>query len=424
MNQLNFLYTSNNIDEFVDIVNQWYPMLKERETLLNIYNRLSEEPTLPDNVRETGEKLRQYYGFHFGNSMSINEDEEWAKLKTWVDQNLKTKYPQIYYYDYAFELYNAIAENIDQLDALFPGDKTWWEVVELNMRVNKASEEDFAIVYKALTDGTYRETVGHDILEGDARFLPDLEVKIDKYYYKNYLQQAGGLDVVGYFEIEGLSHGASYIVSNNFRITYTQLLEEEKYTWKYVEETDYVEPEDAKYNYIIRRTANTQEEISEALTGGVATTLYITNNVYDQLQFFLDLIKRLETIFLIVGIVMGIFAGLMLLNFISVSITAKRKDIGILRAVGARGSDVFKIFFAEAFIIALICFVFASVGTYIVCDILNKTMVTVVMMKLLQFQVLNVLMILFVSFGISIIATYFPVNSASKKSPVESIRAL
>ena len=136
------------------------------------------------------------------------------------------------------------------------------------------------------------------------------------------------------------------------------------------------------------------------------------------------MITSMQEVFLIVGAVLGVFAALMLLNFISVSITAKRKDIGILRAVGARGSDVFKIFFAEAFIIAVICFVLATVGAFVVCNVLNTSMVTIVNMKLLNFQIVNVGLILAVSFGISILATFFPVYFASKKSPVESIRAL
>ena len=117
-------------------------------------------------------------------------------------------------------------------------------------------------------------------------------------------------------------------------------------------------------------------------------------------------------------------AAFFLLNFISVSISAKRKDIGILRAVGARGSDVFKIFYAEAFIIAFICFILASIGSYVVCFFLNKTMVEAVSMKLLNFGLINIGLVLGISLFVSVIATFFPVFFAAKKSPVEAIRAL
>lgn len=154
----------------------------------------------------------------------------------------------------------------------------------------------------------------------------------------------------------------------------------------------------------------------------------VDNEVYEGLQMFITLIKDMNKVFLIVGCIVGALAALMLLNFISASISAKRKEIGILRAVGARGTDVFKIFFAEAFIIAMICFVLASVIAGYVCGVINNTLtsatVAIPMSKLLDFNVVNVGLILAISLFVSAIATFFPVLSASKKPPVESIRAL
>ena len=199
---------------------------------------------------------------------------------------------------------------------------------------------------------------------------------------------------------------------------------EQDYTWTTKEITDYVAPEDAKYNYLISKTDNSKEQIALLLSAEGSVVISINNAVYEELAFFLEMITELQQIFLILGIVFGVFAALMLLNFISVSISAKKKDIGILRAVGARGSDVFKIFFAEAFIIALICFVLATVGGFIVCNVINSTLAGIVSMKLLEFGPINVGLVLAVSFGISLIATFFPVYFAAKKSPVESIRAL
>ena len=67
-----------------------------------------------------------------------------------------------------------------------------------------------------------------------------------------------------------------------------------------------------------------------------------------------EIIDTLEMVFLWIGVVVAIFAMLLLFNFISVSITHKKKEIGILRAVGARSTDVFKIFYAESAIITII----------------------------------------------------------------------
>ena len=144
----------------------------------------------------------------------------------------------------------------------------------------------------------------------------------------------------------------------------------------------------------------------------------------DELDNFLELVLDLEKIFLYVGLGVGGIAALFLLNFISVSIAAKKKDIGILRAVGARGSDVFKIFYAEAFIIAFICFLLACVGSFFVCFFLNRSISEMLSMSLLNFGPINIALIFGVSIFVSLIATFLPVYFAAKKSPVESIRAL
>ena len=58
-----------------------------------------------------------------------------------------------------------------------------------------------------------------------------------------------------------------------------------------------------------------------------------------------------------------IFSSLLMLNFISNSVILKKRQIGVLRALGARGTDVIGIFANEALIIALINFVLAIIGT-------------------------------------------------------------
>ena len=191
-----------------------------------------------------------------------------------------------------------------------------------------------------------------------------------------------------------------------------------------VYESKYVAPVDAKYNAIISPTDNSRAQISAALKKGESTSYHIDNNVVERLDGFLEMILGLEEIFLYVGLGVGVLAAFFLLNFISVSIAAKRKDIGILRAVGARGSDVFKIFYAEAFIIALICFALASVGSYVLCFFLNRTIAEALKISLLHFGAINVALIFGISLFVSVIATFFPVFFAARKSPVDSIRAL
>lgn len=149
-----------------------------------------------------------------------------------------------------------------------------------------------------------------------------------------------------------------------------------------------------------------------------------TGAFIETLEMVDGLVKDLSKIFLYVGLVLAVFAALLLSNFISVSISQKKKEIGILRAVGARGLDVFKIFFSESFFIGFLCVVFASVASVFICSVLNKELATSLGASLFVFGVASLAVLIIIAFVTIVIATFLPVWSAAKKKPVDSIRAL
>lgn len=152
----------------------------------------------------------------------------------------------------------------------------------------------------------------------------------------------------------------------------------------------------------------------------------LNNPLYDMVQVANDMVDILWKVFLIAGLIFAVFAALLLFNFISMSISNKRKEIGILRAVGARGLDVFKIFFSEAGIIAGICVVLAMIGTFVVCNILNGIIMNDIgiAVTLFVFGPLSILIMVGIAALVALIATFLPVYFAARKKPVESIRAL
>ncbi len=136
-------------------------------------------------------------------------------------------------------------------------------------------------------------------------------------------------------------------------------------------------------------------------------------------------IELMSVVFLCAGLGFAVFSALLMFNFISVSITDKKKEIGILRAVGAKGSDVFKIFFSESSIIVLICFVLSVVLSAIFSAVLNYLLNTSwsVGVSLAVFSPLCVLMMLAIAVVVDVLGTFFPVWFASRENPADSLRA-
>ena len=112
------------------------------------------------------------------------------------------------------------------------------------------------------------------------------------------------------------------------------------------------------YDYAITRLT-TEKSSNKDFIDYINT--YNENNIGLKIQFkstpifdnFGETIEELSAPLLYVGLALAVFAGFMLMNFISTSSSYKKREIGVLRAIGARGKDVFSIFFSESFVICL-----------------------------------------------------------------------
>ena len=122
-------------------------------------------------------------------------------------------------------------------------------------------------------------------------------------------------------------------------------------------------------------------------------------------------------------LVFVLFTYLLFSNFISVSIAYCKKEIGILRALGASNLDVVKIFGYESVIIGLIAFIFSIIGWFIVCGILNNSLFGdeyLILNGIVAHPLVVVLMFLFTLF----IALFVTVTSVSRITKIKPIDAL
>lgn len=179
-----------------------------------------------------------------------------------------------------------------------------------------------------------------------------------------------------------------------------------------------------QYDHSTEQTEEFWNIYSDDTFGEDSSRIRPAGGFIDRLEMIDTMVKELSKIFLYVGLVLAVFAALLLSNFIAVSISQKKKEIGILRAVGARSLDVFKIFFSESFFISALCVAFASIVTAIVCRILNVNVAADFGASLFVFGIPSLVVLLAIAFATTVVATFLPVWNAAKKKPVDSIRAL
>ena len=150
----------------------------------------------------------------------------------------------------------------------------------------------------------------------------------------------------------------------------------------------------------------------------------LQNSVTYELDTVNSVLHTLANVFLYVGLGFALFAALMLANFISTSISYKKQEIGILRAIGSRGNDVFRIFFAESFIIAMINFVLSSIGVFAATTIINYLIRNEagILITILNFGIRQLLLLFVVSIAVAAAASYVPVKRIASKRPIDAIR--
>ena len=150
----------------------------------------------------------------------------------------------------------------------------------------------------------------------------------------------------------------------------------------------------------------------------------ITNQVTETVSALTRFVDTLVAVFKYIGIGFAIFAILMLYNFLSTSIYYKHKDIGILRALGARKQNVFMIFFNESLILALINAFLACISIGITSIIINNSIKDTynVLVNVLNVNILHLLLILLLSVLASFIASFFPINKITKTMPLDTLK--
>lgn len=150
----------------------------------------------------------------------------------------------------------------------------------------------------------------------------------------------------------------------------------------------------------------------------------IQNSVTYELDSINSELKEFSKVFLYMGLAFALFAALMLSNFIATSISYKKQEIGILRAIGSRSNDVFRIFFAESFVIAMINFVISCIGVFAATSVINYVLRNDIgiLITILNFDIRQVVLLLAVSIFVAFIASFIPVKRIASKRPIDAIR--
>lgn len=213
---------------------------------------------------------------------------------------------------------------------------------------------------------------------------------------------------------------------------------------------DDVLPDYTKYDSMIVIEEGLYDELFEQVNAPSAVYFLITNNRVIDLELFRYFEKKdlggyrytgvtpfsgelnnvrfivdiVRPIFFWISVVFAAFSILLMANFISLSITYKKKEIGILRAIGARSSDVFGIFFNESLIISTIDFIITmilSITIVIVANVSVKAELETTI-TIFAFGIRQIFLLALICGGVAFIASLIPVRKIARMKPIDAIK--
>lgn len=269
-------------------------------------------------------------------------------------------------------------------------------------------------------ENDYKLLIISDAFNDGSVYSLTRQYNVDKQYieYSNYNINVYAKERIPY-NIAGIYFPAIYVDYYNSPV----ILNDQLYSILSVGNSGY-------FSFLITPMPSDKKDISKLVKFGYDNafddkfSFEMKNGVMATLSQVNSLIESLAKVFLYVGIGFAVFASLMLMNFISTSIAYKSKEIGILRAIGARSSDVFGIFFNESVIIALINFVFAAIATGSVVMIINRSLRTKynLLITLLSFGLRQIGLMLIISLAVAFISSFLPVMRIARKKPVDAMK--
>lgn len=173
---------------------------------------------------------------------------------------------------------------------------------------------------------------------------------------------------------------------------------------------------------------NSKEELERIFTEFPSSNAkFVSETVYtktiNDVKTVVDKISKIAQYFAVGFLV---FTIILFVYFIISSINQNKKNIGILRALGAKVSDIYKIFYFESFVIGMVAFALSSVITYTSCIVANNLISNNLFLnvKPIIFRFDLIYQMLIIVILLITISFVLPVFKIAKTKPIDTINKL
>ena len=151
---------------------------------------------------------------------------------------------------------------------------------------------------------------------------------------------------------------------------------------------------------------------------------YISRTVYSStMDTVKKVVNKVSTIATYSAIFSLVFSIILFMFFTLTSVDSNKKSIGILRALGAKTSDIYKIFYLESFLMGFFAMILSSIGCYLSVVVANKLIssnlfvnVSPIIFKPDIFLILFIVLLILTTISFTI-----PIFKITKTKPIDVI---
>lgn len=353
---------------------------------------------------------------------------------------------------------NYLEEYYDVLEGRYPDNKN-----EIVIVVDQKNRIDVNVL-KALGYDVKKDEVipFEDLLKLEIKFIPNnnyyKESLFDMYTFNTDYEKVYNMDNNIELKVVGVVRGKSDVTISLLAtgIVYSNELAEEIYENN--KDSDIVKAQqNLNYNILTReefKDENSKEQILSYLGGNdtpYAVLMYPTtfdnktklleyldefNNgkSKDEKVVYTDLSETITsmtngimdaiTVVLVAFSAISLVVSSIMIGIITyISVLERTKEIGILRAIGARKKDITRVFNAETFIIGLISGGLGLIIAYLLTFPINKVLYKLTELENVAcLKATHCIVLLLISIILTLIGGFIPAKLAAKKDPVEALR--
>ena len=353
---------------------------------------------------------------------------------------------------------NYLEEYYDVLEGRYPDNKN-----EIVIVVDQKNRIDVNVL-KALGYDVKKDEVipFEDLLKLEIKFIPNnnyyKESLFDMYTFNTDYEKVYNMDNNIELKVVGVVRGKSDVTISLLAtgIAYSNELAEEIYENN--KDSEIVKAQqNLNYNILTReefKDENSKEQILSYLGGNdtpYAVLMYPTtfdnktklleyldefNNgkSKDEKVVYTDLSETITsmtngimdaiTVVLVAFSAISLVVSSIMIGIITyISVLERTKEIGILRAIGARKKDITRVFNAETFIIGLISGGLGLIIAYLLTFPINKVLYKLTELENVAcLKATHCIVLLLISIILTLIGGFIPAKLAAKKDPVEALR--